>query len=54
MAKPIPHVIRPLVRPHDYHHNSAADRQAETDSLTLREADVFAPILMQFEANGVL
>ena len=37
MAEPIPHVMRPLVRTHDYHPYYAADRQAETDSL-VREA----------------
>ena len=52
MAEPIPHVIRPLVRTHVYHPYFAADRQAETDVVTLR--DVCAPFCVQFEAKGVL
>ena len=28
----IPHVVHPLVRPHDDHHYLAADRRAETKS----------------------
>ena len=44
-----------LVRPHDSHHYFAADRQAETDSFNFeRRGRVFALILMQFEAKGVL
>ena len=36
----------PLVRPHDYHHYLTADRRAETDVLTLIEADApFASFL---------
>ena len=42
MAEPISHVIRPLVRTHVYHPYFAADRQAETDVVTLRDADAFA------------
>ena len=38
MAEPIPHVIRPLVCTHVYHPYFAADRQAETDVVTLRDA----------------
>ena len=46
MAEPIPHVIHPLVRTHVYHPYLAVDRQAETDSLALTDADVLcAPIL---------
>ena len=43
MAEPIPHVIATSdALDHDYHHYSAADRQAETDSLILRYADAFS------------
>ena len=42
MAEPIPHVIRPLVRTHVYHPYFAADRQAETEVVTLRDADALA------------
>ena len=42
MAEPIPHAIRPLVRTQVYHPYFAADRQAETEVLTLRDADAFA------------
>ena len=35
-------VIRPLVRTHVYHLYFAADQQAETDVVTLKDADVFA------------
>ena len=37
-----PHVIRPHIRTHVYHPYFAADRQAETDVVTLRDADAFA------------
>ena len=40
MAEPIPHEVRPLVRTHVYHPYHAADRQAETDSIT--DADAFS------------
>ena len=44
-----------LVRPHDSHHYFAADRQAETGSFNFeRRGRVFAPILMQFQAKGVI
>ena len=53
MAEPTTQVIRPLVRPHDDHHYFPADRQAETNSLNFdRRGTLFAPILMQFEAEG--
>ena len=45
MADPIPNVIRPLVRTHVYHPYFAADRQAETDVVTLRDPDAFAHVL---------
>ena len=55
MAEPIPHVIRPLVRTHVYHPYFAADRQAETDVVTLSDANAFAHRFhVQFEAEGVL
>ena len=45
----------PLVRPHDDHHYFTADRPAGTDGFYFdRRGRVFAPILMQFEARGVL
>ena len=44
-----------FVHPHDSHHYFAADREAETDDFNFeRRGRVFAPILMQFEAKGVL
>ena len=45
MGEPIPHVIRPLVRTHVYHPYFAADRQAETDVVTLRDATRLRTVL---------
>ena len=55
MAEPIPHEVRPLVRTHVYHPYHAADRQAETDSRDLTDADAFSHrFWLQFGAEGVL
>ena len=53
MMEPIPHVMHPLVGPHDDHHYFAADRQAETDSLNFdRRRETRTRFCTDFNAVG--